>query len=251
MRTDNLTNGQASRPLTTSLPADSGNTWYFSGVGQPNSGSSLKGVNTLFGLVSDTALTYRIQVGFSSPENNYNMRAYLYAKGSSGAVAKLTPNDFNIGWDSILYVMKVDTHANGSIDVYMKYYAATDVLPAVEPTSWDLQINDLAGFTDVNMEYISIAGRSYVNYGDTGGSAFDEFRLGTTWQDVAPIPEPSALALVASGSARPNGLRLATEKIEGLFQTLEGGWRMCRSACPPSNIFVQLITKRLVLIVRG
>ncbi len=197
IRTDNQTNLAANRPLSTSIGGDSGDTVYFSFEAQRSDATS--NANQLVGLVSDTGLTNRIQFGFSGTGTaGANSRGYLYIKSGDGADHVLV--DDLAGFDPKFYVAKVVTHTDGSIDFYAKLYANTDTLPDVEPIIWDMQIVGHTGFDDVDFSLVSINGKSYVNYGPaTYGNKLDEFRLGTTWQDVAPIPEPSTLALLACG----------------------------------------------------
>ena len=187
---------QATRPLTSAISADSGDTLYFSAEAQPNTYYS----NSLFGLAADTALSKRIQAGFSG--NTGNMRAYLLVTDGTGShIQVLTPDDAasDIGRDPKFYVTKIVTHTDGSVDAFMKYYANTDVLPTAEPATWDLQITGVTGLAGLSYDYLSITGVSYSNYGGEG-CMFDEFRIGETWGDVVPtVPEPSTLVLLASG----------------------------------------------------
>ncbi|MCD4728823.1 MAG: PEP-CTERM sorting domain-containing protein [Pirellulales bacterium] len=185
---------EATRPLTTSILADSGDTWYFSGEAQPGSNSKLYQV---FGLTNDTAMSKWVFAGFSAGSST-NVRAYLIVTDGNGVHQQALTSDLtDIGRDPKLYVTKVVTHTDGDVDAYMKFYANTDVLPSAEPTTWDLQITG-TGLTGVSYGYLAIKGRAYYDYSGDGNKC-DEFRVGTTWQDVVPIPEPSTLALLATG----------------------------------------------------
>lgn len=52
----------------------------------------------------------------------------------------------------------------------------------------------------LGFSYIALLG------GNSGGATYDEIRLGTTYADVAPIPEPSTLALALLGGLGAMGM---------------------------------------------
>jgi hypothetical protein len=54
-----------------------------------------------------------------------------------------------------------------------------------------------ASFTGTNWPISGIGGIKF--FAGNGLFTIDDVRVGTTWQDVSPVPEPSTYALLASG----------------------------------------------------
>ena len=76
-------------------------------------------------------------------------------------------------------------------DWYMKIYDPDMTIDLSEPASYDLHYNSTG--TGVNMNKI------FLGLFDGAQGQIDEIRVGNTWQDVVPIPEPSSVILAALG----------------------------------------------------
>ena len=123
-----------------------------------------------------------IQLGLQDGGGNFNV-----VRGTYDITAN-TP---------FFYVMKVVTHTNGVVDIYGNLYnCTTDTLPTEEPTTWELSVS-ATGLTGDNASTYNYAFFRAMTRSGTG--YWDELRIGTTWGDVAKVPEPSTLALLVGG----------------------------------------------------
>jgi len=190
-------NVKATRPLSTTLGADSGKTWYFSAELKTNTSGNCW---ELFGIANNTNLDRRVVSGFTwvggYPTPGYIDFLLRIVDGTGTQQQALKGWSLGFGTPAF-YVVKIVTYSDGKNDAYAKLYYNTDTLPAVEPTNWDLSLS-VTGLSGVTYSYAFLQGRGATNYGQPGCEA-DEFRIGTTWQDVVAIPEPSTLALLACG----------------------------------------------------
>lgn len=179
-------NGQATayRQLAQTISADVAKTWYVCFAYGRDGATSDYG---LLGLSSNTTGSHRIQTG-----TNYSGGEKFYLGGSDtsgawgGSIADTNPR---------FYVMKVVSNGNGTLNAYVKIFASTDTLPTAEPTTWDMQAG-YTGLSGIAYGYAYYNGRVYTSY--TVGNRFDEYRITTKWSDIV-VPEPSTLALLASG----------------------------------------------------
>lgn len=94
-----------------------------------------------------------------------------------------------------LLVAKIRTNTLGGLDqVFLKIFAPDDdVFEPLDDSGWDLTA---AGGSTVLLESV----RLNMTNGSGQTNQFDELRIGTTFNEVAPIPEPSAACLLILGS---------------------------------------------------
>jgi len=88
--------------------------------------------------------------------------------------------------------IRTNTFTGGNDEVFLKVFGPND--PIVEPANdaaWDLAENGNSGVTlsKVTLAMTNAAGQT---------NAFDEFRVGTTFQDVTGVPEPTGLLAAAA-----------------------------------------------------
>jgi len=93
-----------------------------------------------------------------------------------------------------LLVSKLVTSSTGNDMLYMNWYSPLDTVPATEPLTWMLSLS-VNNTTTNTQNLLQLSSGS-----STGTYRADEIRLGTTWQDVASVPEPSRALLLLLGT---------------------------------------------------
>jgi hypothetical protein len=135
-------------------------------------------------------------VGLMSTQTN-NADYLNFGKGSTSTtyglkfgLDVLENSTTSITTDATFVVLRlvIDGASGVNDSLSFKLYSGSDTLPLLAPETWDFTSTaDLAG--------------SFTGLGLRTGSAqtmrVDEIRLGTTWSQVAAIPEPSAFAALA------------------------------------------------------
>jgi len=96
-----------------------------------------------------------------------------------------------------LVVSKIRTNTGpmGNDEVFLKVFAPNaQVIEPFSDAGWDVAVNSNSG---VNLNRVNL------NFSNPGGQAlqFDELRIGTTFADVAGVPEPGKAALLFMGLA--------------------------------------------------
>ncbi|MGE9266603.1 MAG: hypothetical protein ACQKBY_00795 [Verrucomicrobiales bacterium] len=183
-----VTNAQAVRALGTTMNlATSGNTFYASALFQI---SAVSGQGSSLNFTSETDGTgfNRWRFGINDSGNFYvgmdPLQANQLATSTSTASAGTT----------YLLVAKMRTNTGGGDgngdQVFLKIYEAGDsIFEPLTDGDWDLSAIGYSGVTlrSLRLDLNNAAGQS---------NQLDEIRIGTSFADVAPIPEPSALLLL-------------------------------------------------------
>ncbi|PXA04889.1 hypothetical protein DDZ13_02695 [Coraliomargarita sinensis] len=117
--------------------------------------------------------------------------AGTYTGGTNGNVFVSGTDSADISVDTPIFIVgkiRWDVDVEGT---------ATDILELYQPSSSDLStegavVSTASGtFTNADLTTVSLGSRQ------NAGTIFDELRFGTTYADVAPVPEPSAFALLS------------------------------------------------------
>lgn len=182
------TSAQAVRaPGTTMNLSTSGQTWYSSALMRR---SALTGELSTVSFINGTNIRWFYGVDANGK--------FTVAVDPGNAAQRATSTALQAEADTTyLLVAKIRTNtaAGGNDDVFLQVFGPNDVIaePATD-NDWTLRANGNSGVT-LNSIRLDFAN------GDGQTNQFDEFRVGTTWADVAPaaVPEPSTLALVAIG----------------------------------------------------
>ena len=122
-----------------------------------------------------------------------NLRKFRFGVGSDSKVfieidnTKATASSALTLGTTYFMVVKI-SHAETSDTAYLKVYAPGDTVDTSDPTSWTVQTTDNTGI---------VIDKIYWQFQNISIEA-DEFRIGTTWADVA-APEPATLALLGTG----------------------------------------------------
>jgi hypothetical protein len=143
-----------------------------------------------FGLYNSTAVeTSRVVVGIPQSDASGVWKAQF----NGGGVDQI--NSLESIYDPTLLLMRIDYHSTGNDDFYL--WLDPDLSlgapTALSPSFAGSSINNF----DLSFNTISLRTR-------TGGTpatsaSFDEIRIGDTFADVTPVPEPGSLLLVAMG----------------------------------------------------
>ncbi|MGE4488270.1 MAG: PEP-CTERM sorting domain-containing protein [Kiritimatiellales bacterium] len=176
-------NTWAFRSLASPIATHVDTTYYFSFVlrNQDSSGISTDGAKLVFRAGDGSTILY---AGFTDTE------ALCLKAGSSSQVNGSTLFDSAA---AVTLVGKVTLSASGSDTVSVSAFTGASG-PGSEPVSWDLTSS-----AEFNWWQIAELGLN-VNGGNSEVD-FDEIRLGTTFDDVLPIPEPATLGLLGIGAA--------------------------------------------------
>lgn len=163
-----------------SATASSGTYWY-SMLARPQIVGSNRGRGTFFVLQgvgdSQNGFGFRIDDNAGSPQ----FKAWTRTQAAGANI------DFSGGYDQtyvVLGKLTVDTALNTTSALWV--YGPSDTLPATEPST------PMSSQTQVTGSVLSaIGGRAFSNSGPLG---YDEIRVGTTFADVMPVPEPASVA---------------------------------------------------------
>lgn len=182
-----LTPGTSSAPIYRSLGSNySYGTYYMSFLVQKtNSGTG----NLVLSLLNGTAST-QVLIGQLNQYDAAGINDKWAIRTPSTGIA--TSSGVSITNAVTLLVLKVDMTAGAdTLSLYVNPTSST------EPGSANLTYStDIGQFNMIGL----VSSYTYFAATTVTGS-FDEFRLGTTFADVAPIPEPGSVALVSLGLA--------------------------------------------------
>lgn len=131
--------------------------------------------------------------------------AYLSAQSTSGGNLSLqgfgtttTVNSVVTGGATLLWVIKVVARKDDPDQYFVALYDSAAEVPSMEPTSLP--------YASGTVSHSAIITRIAFT---TGSSLqVDEIRIGTTWNDVVPVPEPSALSAGLTALALSMGRRV-------------------------------------------
>lgn len=158
----------------------SGTYWYSFLVNPITNGTNFS--RGTFGLMQGAGTNqngFGIRMDFSGSNLTFNTQTPVQA----GGVVISFPN----GWGStytILGRLVVDTAANTTNSLWV--YSPTDTLPTAEPTT---AMSTVTGATSGAIG--AVYGRAF---GDSQPIVYDEIRVGETFADVMPVPEPASVA---------------------------------------------------------
>lgn len=167
---------------TASAPSDASNTPFYMS----------------FLLRSDRTTDVRLGIGTTSTGRFVGMsQGTFFAGNTTGGtfssnttyllIAKVTPN--NSGSNERIQLW---TYANGASIPITEVAAGTALID-----------NSGVSFVGASGTWNSGFGFYYsnVNASNSYNASFDELRIGTSWSDITPIPEPNSIALLACGLA--------------------------------------------------
>ena len=112
------------------------------------------------------------------------------ALGGSGTVLE----DLNLigNGSPDLWVIKVSARAGSPDQVYLKVYdSVTDTVDAAEPGTWSVISNTELSDAVVTQLGFAISGSASLQ--------IDEVRIGESWSDVVPVPEPASAGFFLAG----------------------------------------------------
>jgi MYXO-CTERM domain-containing protein len=183
--TDGGTSGQATRTLGTTMNLGTNGLNFYSSAlvqrsavaGETDSVNFFSGGNLrwYYGIDSTGHFSVAVDPG------NASQRATSTATAASNTTYLLVAR------------IRTNTGPGGNDEVFLKVFAPTDtVSEPLTDADWDLTSNGNSGVTlsTVRLDFANASGQT---------NQFDEFRAGTSFADVAGVPEPGALSLVALG----------------------------------------------------
>lgn len=173
---------------------------YISFVAQQTAGDLRDVTVALFAATNGTYGTQeRLSIGHGNPsaagatDGNSNWGAYAVAVGQNGAYSS-TP-----ATTQSFIVVRIDLNVSGALDRFRVYVNPNlDAEPAVadaESSSYDF----LVGWEEINRIRMRAGGSSSTLNLGASQLAVDEIRVGTTYADVTPIPEPTCALMCALG----------------------------------------------------
>ena len=177
----------ATRIMATPLQTDVAGSYYFSYLFRRDAGFHEAGI--AFYNSSGTPSTSDLFFGalYDSPDSALSGELGLYNSGGSIRHENAITN----GVDYFIVVKLAMNESATDDNIYVNLYESGDTVPQVEPLSWEFSKTG-SSITPTTLDTIYLR--------NTSGQvqSLDEFRLGTTWDDVAgttAIPEPSTLTL--------------------------------------------------------
>jgi hypothetical protein len=120
------------------------------------------------------------------------------ALGASGTVLE----DLNLigNGSTDLWVIKIAASAALADQVFLKVYdSINDTVDAAEPATWSVISNSELSSSTITQLGFAISGNATLQ--------IDEVRIGESWADVVPVPEPASAGLMLLG------LGLATRRL--------------------------------------
>lgn len=112
------------------------------------------------------------------------------ALGSSGTVLE----DLNLigNGSTDLWIIKIAASATSADQVFLKVYdSLLDTVDAAEPATWSVVSNSELNSSTVTQLGFAISGSATLQ--------IDEIRIGESWADVVPVPEPASASLLLFG----------------------------------------------------
>src|SRR2546430_10811842 len=186
------------RNVNTALFASITTPLYISFLGQQTAGALRDVPVSVFAATNGTYGTQeRLSIGHGNPsaagatDGNTNWGAYADAVGQQGAYSTTPASTLS------LVVVRVDLNVSGALDQFRVY---VNPLLGTEPAIADAQSSAydfLTDFNEINRVRMRAGGSSSSTTGLNLGASqlqVDEIRIGTTYADVTPTPEPSAVA---------------------------------------------------------
>jgi hypothetical protein len=214
--------GRVRVPITadiSGLLVDGGEMWFSIRVAKPNSngarlglaiGDSAAGTN---GNLDNEAAGDEQAIGGFLSRNTAKFHSLIWEQNStSGATSNLqsgssptetTASDIVLDAGNGFSVLIVG-HAQWGANA-----AATDALTLYSPSSTDVtSIGAVRAVSEGVVSQDSFDTLSLVSGSNAGGTVYyDEIRIGATFEDVVPIPEPASLALIGLGGLMMNRRR--------------------------------------------
>ena len=168
-----------------------GTVYYSFTVTFPTSTATVGAGGAFFaGLDSLTGTTYSTLAAlFVRPDatDTSKLDLGISTSGSANKVFSATPVATN---NSLFVVASFTFGGVANLDVFSN----PDAVPASEPGTHSATTSGVdSGATSITNFYLS------GNSGQPQGINVDEVRIGTTWADVVPVPEPGAVALLGPG----------------------------------------------------
>jgi hypothetical protein len=181
-------NGVINTANDTGLNMGINGTLYLSYAWIKNENGGNAGDNIEIGL-HDAAFGTRYVRAGSTSGSATAADAHFLVGGTSAAVAAGDIYD-TIAFGTIYYtVIKVTANATGDDMVQVSNFTLSNPVPLSEPITWQ-KTTILPAADTVNLNRFSFI------IGMNARVQFDEIRVGTTWGDVAGIPEPNSVALL-------------------------------------------------------
>ena len=179
----------ATRILSTPLQTDVTTTYYFSYQFRRDTGLGEAGIAFYNSAGSPATSDLFFGALYDSPNSAESRELRL--KTSVGDTR--AENALTNGVNYFLVIKLAMNESSTNDNMYANVYSETDTVSDTEPVTW--QYSKIGGsITPTTLDTIYLR-----NSAPAGQSQYlDEFRLGTTWNDVAgasAIPEPSTLAL--------------------------------------------------------
>ena len=214
----------ASITLSSLAPADppglvtSGNFFSNNNGGNNGGGTSFldRNFTTPVGGVAQSEVWYsfivapaNIVAGNKSIFTLRNGGSNILNMGDVGDNAPLTPSNFGFNWNGGAFVDSGLLMTTASTFVVAKIAQGL----GLDSTSVTMWINPADVSSEVALDFPSASAIGLANFSFTNvqiasrNGALDEFRLGTTLADVAPVPEPATMALVMVAALGFTGLR--------------------------------------------
>ena len=177
------------RNLTRQLnPLPDSSEWYFSimvnRLGWADPSPSVNNTYAVGGFTDGSGSG--LQVGYSDEDQDGQPDLVLRMGGTNRVLAADTASSDN---QYVLVKLTVNESGNDNVEVFV------DPLSLTAATVADLTFTD----TNVTDSLAPFTQSKYESPGQSGSVFFDEIRLGTTFEAVTEIPEPTSLALLGLG----------------------------------------------------
>lgn len=172
--------GNINRSFTTSIDTDTEGVWYVSFLLQRTGWVATSGSDFAY---LEFPWNAKADWGVASNDkfNTANIGDSAEAPGANTS-------------DVVFIVGKLVTHAPGTPDqIFLKAYTTGSSIERAETANWTIVGGSEDG-SGINTT-LRLAAGTLAGYQAT----FDEIRIGTTWADVVPVPEPATALLLAAG----------------------------------------------------
>ncbi len=173
--------GEAQRDLGVPIYMDEDNTVYLGALLRKNTTSGGSSEYVECSLVNGSSYK-RLRFGIGSDDK------FVVEAGNDGDAK----SSFSAEAGKTYYlVVKFVTRSSGNDEAYLKVYTPGSIMNTVEPTGTEWTVSD-TGSSDLKLS------RLYLQVGNnvTAGGSIDEFRIGKTWESVAPPPPQGTVITV-------------------------------------------------------
>jgi len=153
----------------------------------PTANNYLTSLNATGGGPSGSADPLSVYVGAPTGDSTHFKIGVRHTSTGSGATYTTANSTFTVGSTHLFVVEYTFGGVGGTVSLFV------DPTPGGSQPTPDVTVAGVSGSDTANLQVVGFKAQSAAS---AGNWTFDTVRIGDTWADVTPVPEPSSLALM-------------------------------------------------------